>query len=119
MAGDSAVTPSRDAIMRIKRDLKSVDEEPHLDNEDKAYSEITDMNAWSFLKKFIERKKGSLKPTPNFKGMNDDDFFRNFGIRSLIYEIVSGELDSIIKRVEQSNEAVKEERAKTKRVRKA
>lgn len=121
MADDSAITPSKDAILKIRRNLKEVDEEPYLDKEDKSYNEIAEMSGWKNLKEYMDRRLQAIKPKIALgQASSDDDFLKGYGIRSLIHQIVSDEYNAIIKRVEQSDEAVKEERTKreAKRIRK-
>jgi hypothetical protein len=110
MSKTQALTPSRDAILKIARELKKKDKESYLDAEDKSYADLAQMPGWKNLKNFITKRKSILKPNLDLNSKNDSDFFKAYGMRSVIYDLVAGELDAVINRVEKSHEEVVKQR---------
>lgn len=109
MATD-APTPSRSALLQFARDLKRKPEaDKKLDTDDLQIAEMADMPGWKLIEQKIESMKRDLKPNFEFKG-SDDDFFKSYGMRSVIYDIVSDQLNEVLRRVENARDIVRETR---------
>jgi hypothetical protein len=67
------------------------------------------MPGWKILVRIMDGIKDSLKPNFNIEG-SDDEFFKSYGMRSVVYDIVSDQMDTIINRVNNAKEVVTEAR---------
>lgn len=108
MATD-APTPSRSGLLQFAREIHESEADRKIDLDDRYLYELTSMPGWKILKRLVETYKQELKPHFNIEG-NDDEFFKSYGMRSVVYDIVSDRLDSLVKRVEDAEEVVKENR---------
>lgn len=109
---NSAVPISRSALQKFMQDMKRKDREKKdkgsgLDSKDVSLSELESMPGWNILKRYIERKIENLKPDFEMDS-KDSDFVAMYGFRSIIFDILSEELQSIINRVEDANKVVQE-----------
>lgn len=113
MASD-APTPSRSALLQFARDIKRNQEaDKGMDGDDLALAELCDMPGWKVLLRNVESIKQSLKPSFNIEG-TDDDFFKSYGMRSVVYDIVCDQLNTLVSKVHNANEIVSEARKRTK-----
>jgi hypothetical protein len=109
MATD-ALTPARSALLQFARDLKRNEKtDKKLDKDDLELSELAEMPGWKVFTRIVESMKQNIKPTFNLEG-DDDDFFKSYGMRSVVYDIVSDQLNTLVKRVENARELVTESR---------
>lgn len=109
-----AITPTRAGLLQFARDIKRAEAEEankhlKLDNDDISLQELTTLPGWKVLLRLFENRKKMLKPQFDIKG-TDDDFFKSYGMRSVVYDIVSDQLDSIVRRVEDAREVVETRR---------
>lgn len=113
---DQAIHPGRDTLLNIAKTMKQaeIDEksrEAGNDPEDISLSNLVDMPGWKILKKYIQRTTEALKPQYDFNDkFDDDDFFRSFGMRSIIYDIIQSFSRQIINRVEDAREAIESDK---------
>lgn len=114
MAGESAVTPNRSALLKFAREInRDKDDKSGIDKGDASLAELASLPGWGTLKEFIERRREALRPKFDFGDENsDDDIFKSYGMRSVVYDIVSGQLDLIIQKVEDAKKTVTEQRDK-------
>ena len=114
MATDAPVS-DRTALLQFAREMHSDREgDELLDSEDLSLYELTTLPGWKILKDLIESRKVALKPHFNIEG-NDDEFFKSYGMRSVIYDIVTSQLDDLVERVENAREIVKSNRREARR----
>ena len=106
-----ALTPSRSSLLQFARDIKKNEKaDKKLDGDDLALAELVQLPGWKVLKRLVENTKNNLKPNFDLEG-NDDDFFKSYGMRSVIYDIVSDQLNALVRRVENAEEIVAETRS--------
>ena len=109
-----ALTPTRSGLLQFARDMrraeaKEADGKKQLDDEDIALHELTTLPGWKVLKRLFDNRKNMLKPNFDIQG-EDDEFFKSYGMRSVVFDIVSDQLDSIVRRVEDAAETVETRR---------
>jgi len=110
-----AITPTRAALLQMARQLKGSEEadaKKGIDYKDAHLHELKSMPGWKDLSGFIDRQAKALRPVYDFEGDNDDDFFKSYGMRSVVYDIVRTFADSIIAKVEDTYEEVEKRRQK-------
>lgn len=115
MSDNQALTPTRSAILQMARDLKGVDEKDikkGIDKDESALADLMGMPGWKVLKTYIKDKQQALKP--NYQGIDtadDDSFFKNLGLRTMVYDLLSEQFDDIIAKVEETKAEVEEIRS--------
>lgn len=112
MTDNQALAPTRSAILQMARDLKGVDQEDikkGIDKDDSALADLAGLPGWKVIKQYILDKKKALKP--NYDGidkLDDDIFFRNLGLRTMVYDLISEQFDDIIDKVESTSQEVQD-----------
>lgn len=102
-----AVVPNNSALKFI-REVREKQSNIEADPKDKALHQLSEMPGWKDLKEYINNLKESLKPELDMKADSDEDMFRSYGMRMILYELASEQLDNIIQRVEDASNEIKE-----------
>lgn len=108
-----AIHPQRSALLKMQKEIRRAEEaeknkKKGLDPIDISFQELADMPGWKQLKKYMERQLQALKPEFDFsEEMSDDDFFKSYGMRTMVHDILSDFINRLINRVEDAQKEVK------------
>lgn len=102
---ETTVVPPQSGVAFVKKIRAEMSEEK-FDQGDKDLSILASTPGWKDLKMYIKNLKESLKPQIDLKSATDDDMYKSYGMRTIMYDLVSENLDKIINRVEDADEEV-------------
>lgn len=109
-----AVVPNKSAMTFI-REMKAEKQDKSLDVGDHYLADLEETPGWKDLKEYINNLKESIKPQIDMESGSDDDMFKSYGMRTVMYDLVSNNLDKVIARVEDaSNEIERKTNKKSK-----
>jgi hypothetical protein len=106
-----AITPSRSAILKLAKEGQEI--EKKIEHPDDIYlHELAQNDGWKVLKQHIERRIEALKPHFDFESSDDEMLLKSYGLKSLLYDIVSEQLNGVIKKVETTSDVISEQKGK-------
>ena len=100
-----AVVPNRSA-MNFINEVKAEKRDLSIDKKDSDLHVLSTTPGWKDLKEYINNLKDSLKPEIDMSSGSDDEMFRSYGMRMVLYELASKQLDLVVARVEDASNEV-------------